>query len=121
MNELDVSSNFAKEVAKLRNYLSTRLRKAVRSAALGARSHFAYGLHRMLGQVARERGTPSFGTCASCEHLEGDGCCPDGQAFYSCGFASEPLLLEELDDLCINFVLGKPMAATGAVTGAAPR
>ena len=87
----------------------------------GARGHFANGLQRMLGQVARERSKPSFGTCASCEHLGGDGCCRDGQAFYSCGFASEPLLLEELDDLCINFVLGKRMTATGSVTGATPR
>ena len=87
----------------------------------GARGHFANGLQRMLGQVARERSKPSFGTCSSCEHLEGESCRPDGQAFYSCGFASEPLLLEELDDLCINFVLGKPMTATGSVTGAAPR
>ena len=87
----------------------------------GARGHFANGLQRMLGQVARERGKPPFGTCSSCEHLKGDGCCPDGQAFYLCGFASEPLLLGELDDLCINFVLGKPMPATSSVTGAAPR
>lgn len=87
----------------------------------GARGHFANGLRRMLVQVARERSKPSFGTCSSCAHLEGDGCCPDGQAFHSCGFASELLLPEELDDLCINFVLGKPMTATASVTGAAPR
>ena len=87
----------------------------------GARGHFANGLQRMLGQVARERAKPPFGTCASCEHLEGDGCCRDGQAPYSCGFVSEPLLLKELDELCINFVPGKPMTVTGSVTGAAPR
>ncbi len=87
----------------------------------GARGHFANGLQRILGQVARERSKPSFGTCPSCEHLGGDGCCTDGHAFYSCGFATEPLLPEELDYLCINFVLGKPMTATGSVTGAAPR
>ncbi len=87
----------------------------------GARGHFANGLQRMLGQVARERGTPPFGTCASCEHLEGDGCGREGQAHYACGFASEPLLLEELDDLCIHFVPGKPMTVTGSVTGATPR
>jgi len=87
----------------------------------GARGHFANGLQRMLGQVARERGTPPFGTCASCEHLEGDGCSQEGQAHYACGFLSEPLLLKDLDDLCINFVPGKPVTATGSVTGAAPR
>ena len=84
----------------------------------GARGHFANGLHRMLAQVARERGTPPFGTCASCEHLEGDGCSREG---YACGFVSEPLLLKELDELCINFAPGKPMTVTGSVSGAAPR
>ena len=80
----------------------------------GVRDHFANALQRMLGQVARETGKPSFGTCASCEHLEGDGCCREGRAPYACGFASEPLLLKELDDLCINFVPGKPMTVTGS-------
>jgi DNA-binding MarR family transcriptional regulator len=87
----------------------------------GARGHFANGLQRMLGQVARERGKPPFGTCESCEHLEGDGYSREGQAHYVCGFVSEPLLLKELDELCINFVPGKPMTATGSVTGATPR
>jgi len=87
----------------------------------GARGHFVNGLQRMLGQVARERGKHPFGTCASCEHLEGDGCSREGQAPYACGFLSEPLLLKELDDLCINFVPGKPVTATGSVTGATPR
>ena len=94
--------------------------RAADALAPGARRHFASGLQRMLGQVASERGTPGFGTCASCEHLQG-GCCRDGQAPYACGFMSEKLLLTELDELCINFVLGKPMTGTGAVTGAAPR
>jgi DNA-binding MarR family transcriptional regulator len=87
----------------------------------GARGHFVNGLQRMLGQVARERGTPPFGTCTSCEHLENDGCSQEGQAHYACGFVCEPLLLNELDDLCINFVPGKPMTQTGSLTGAAPR
>ena len=87
----------------------------------GPRGHFSNGLQRMLSQVASERSKPSFGTCASCKHLEGDGGGCDGQAIYSCGFASEGLIPEELDHLCINFVLGKPMTATGSVTGAAPR
>jgi hypothetical protein len=62
----------------------------------------------------------SAGTCASCEHLEGDGCC-GGQAPYACGSASEPLLLGELGELCIYFVPGKPTAMKDAVTGAASR
>ncbi len=86
-----------------------------------ARDHFANGLQRMLGQVARERGTPPFGTCASCGHLEGGSCSREGQAPYTCGFVSEPLLLNELDGLCINFVPGKTMTVTSPVTRAAPR
>ncbi len=87
----------------------------------GARSHFANGLQRMLGQVARERGKPPFGTCESCGRLESGGRSREGQAPYVCGFASEPLLLKELDGLCINFVPGRPMTVTGSVTGATPR
>ena len=87
----------------------------------GVRGDFANALQRMLGQVASERGKPPFGTCASCKHLEGDGGCPEGQAPYACGFASGPLHLEEIDELCIYFAPGKPMAMKVAVTGAASR
>jgi DNA-binding MarR family transcriptional regulator len=53
--------------------------------------------------------------------LEGDGCCQEGRAPYACGFVSEPLLLKELDEICINFGLGKPAALKGSVTRAASR
>ena len=85
------------------------------------RGHFVSTLQRMLHQVAREIGASTFGTCTSCEHLEGDGCCREGQAPFACGFMDEPLLAKELDELCINFVPGKPMTVTGSVTGTAPR
>ena len=87
----------------------------------GARGHFVSTLQRMLHQVAREIGASTFGTCTSCEHLEGDGCSHEGQVHHACRFMSEPLLLKELDELCINFVPGKPMTVTGSVTGTAPR
>ena len=83
--------------------------------------HFASTLQRMLGQVAQVRGKPPFGTCTSCQHLESDGYSREGQTSYACGFTSEPLLLEELDGICINFIQGKPMTVKGPVTGAAPR
>jgi DNA-binding MarR family transcriptional regulator len=95
-----------------------RAADALPSAVCG---HFANGLQRMLGQVARERGKPPFGTCASCEHLEGGDCCQEGQTHYSCGFASEKLRLAELDELCIYFVPGKPAATKHPVIGAASR
>ena len=95
--------------------------RAAEALPPGVRGDFANALQRMLGQVASERGKPPFGTCASCKHLEGDGCCREGQAPYACGFASGPLLLEELDELCIYFAPGKPTAKKDAVTGAASR
>ncbi len=104
----------------LANDLFESLVRAADALPPGVHGHFANALQRMLGQVAQERGKPLFGTCTSCQHLEGDGCSREGQAPYACGFASEPLLLEELDGVCINFVPGKPVTK-GSVTGAAPR
>jgi DNA-binding MarR family transcriptional regulator len=85
------------------------------------RGHFVSTLQRMLHQVAREIGASTFGTCKSCEHLEGDGCSREGQAPYTCGLMRAPVLLEELDEICINFVPGKPMTVMDSVTGAPPR
>jgi len=107
--------------AILVNDLFEVLVRAADALPPSVRGHFANALQRMLCQVAQERGKPSFGTCASCQHLESDGCSREGQAPYACGFASEPLLLEELDGVCINFVPGKPMTMKGSVIGVAPR
>jgi len=107
--------------AILANDLCEALVRAADALPPGLRGHFANALQRMLGQVAGERGKPLFGTCASCMHLASDGCSREGQAPYVCGFASEPLLLEELDEVCINFVPGNLMTLKGSVTGAAPR
>ena len=74
---------------------------------------FANALQRMLCQVAQERGKQPFGTCTMCQHLEGDGCHRENQAPYACGFPREPLHLEELDGVCINFIPGKPTAVKG--------
>ena len=65
--------------------------------------------------------SPTFGTCASCTHLEGDDCSREKQEPYVCGFSSEPLLLEELDWICINFVQGKPMTEKGSLIGTVHR
>jgi len=73
------------------------------------RSQFAITLQRMLGHVAQERGKPPFGTCTSCQHLESDNCNKDEQTPYACGFTREPLSLEELNEVCFNFVSGKPI------------
>jgi DNA-binding MarR family transcriptional regulator len=81
--------------------------RAADSLSPSIQGHFANALQNMLGQVAQERGKPPFGTCTSCQHLENNGCSIQGQTPYTCGFTSEPLRLEELDGICIDFVPGK--------------
>lgn len=107
--------------AILENDLFETLVRAADTLPPGVRGQFANALQRMLGQVALERGKPTFGSCASCIHLEGDDCSREGREPYACGFSSEPLLLEELDGICINFVQGKPMTERGSIIGTVPR
>ena len=102
--------------AVLQNDLFVALVRAADALPTGIRDDFANTLQRMLGHVARESGKPPFGTCASCKHLESDGCSRERQEAYTCNFAGEPLLLEELDEVCINFVSGKPMTMNSSVT-----
>ena len=75
-----------------------------------ARSQVANGLERMLGHVARERCKRPFGSCTSCEHLQGDGCSHDEKPPYRCGCVGEPLAEAELQQLCINFSPGPSSA-----------
>jgi DNA-binding MarR family transcriptional regulator len=72
------------------------------------RNQFANTLQRMLDHVAQERGKPPFGTCTSCQHLESCDDNKDEQTPYACGFTREPLTVEELNEVCFNFVSGKP-------------
>jgi DNA-binding MarR family transcriptional regulator len=95
--------------------------RAAESLPPSVQGHFGSAIYRMLGQVAQERGKPPFGTCTSCQHLESDGCNREGQVPYSCGFTSEPLLLEELDGVCINFIQGKPITVKSRVAGSEPQ
>jgi len=83
--------------------------RAADSLPPNIQGHFSNALQNMLGQVAQERGKPPFGTCTSCQYLESDSCRREGQTPYACGFTSEPLRLEELDGICIDFVPGKPI------------
>jgi DNA-binding MarR family transcriptional regulator len=95
--------------------------RAADSLPQNTRGYFADALQHILCQVAQERGKSLFGTCTSCRYLEGDGCNGDKQTPYTCGFTSEPLLLEELDGVCINFVPDKPITMNDSITGIAPR
>jgi DNA-binding MarR family transcriptional regulator len=107
--------------AILENDLFESLVRAADTLPPGVHGQFANALQRMVGQVALERGIPTFGSCASCTHLEGDDCSRERQESYVCGFSSEPLLLEELDGVCINFVHGKTLPERGALIKISPR
>jgi DNA-binding MarR family transcriptional regulator len=96
--------------------------RAVNSLSPSIQNDFSNVLQRMLGQVSQERGKLPFGTCTSCQHLESDDCSRDGQTPYACGFTSEPLLLEELDGVCISFIENKhTMTLKSPVTRSKPR
>ena len=83
---------------------------AVGALPPSVRNQVANGLERMLDNIARERCKRTFGTCASCEHLEGDGCCQDKKPPYRCGWLDEPLAESELQEVCINFASGRRSA-----------
>jgi DNA-binding MarR family transcriptional regulator len=90
--------------------------RATESLPPSVQGHFASALQRLLGQVTQEKCKPRFGVCTSCQHLESDGCSREGQSPYACGFMSEPLFLEELDGVCINFIQSKPVTVKGSIT-----
>lgn len=73
----------------------------------GVRGSFSAVLQRLLGRVAAAAGKPLFGTCETCVHFKGSGCCQEGMSPYECGFVNEPLTADELEQLCINFESGK--------------
>jgi DNA-binding MarR family transcriptional regulator len=78
--------------------------RATDSLTPSVQENFANALQDMLAQVSQERGKPPFGTCTSCQYLASESCSQKGLAPYKCGFTKEPLLLEELDGVCINFI-----------------
>ena len=77
--------------------------RAIEALSPNDRGQFAKALERVIGQVAQEREKDTFGTCMSCRHLEGAKRPSEEQASYMCGCVGEPLELEELTELCINF------------------
>jgi len=87
----------------------------------GVRRHFANTLQRIQGHVASETGKPIFGTCETCERLEGDGYSKQGRGPYACSFANEPLTEDELEELCIHFRPDRPAPPRTPTIGAASR
>jgi DNA-binding MarR family transcriptional regulator len=63
----------------------------------------AAGLRQILLSLAQERGGPVIGVCTLCGHL---GTGSDGKTF-ECQLMREPLIADELEELCIRF---KPAA-----------
>ena len=83
--------------------------RAADSLPHSLQEHFSDALQRMVAQVTKDRGKPPFGTCTSCRHLKCNNGSRDGQVPYECGLTSEPLILEELDRVCVNFAPGTPV------------
>lgn len=94
--------------------------EAVGALPPSARGLLTNALERILGYVALERAKRPFGTCTSCEHLLGDGCCQEGQPPYECFFYDEPLAAAELELLCINYEPGKASAMKRTFKGGGP-
>lgn len=86
--------------------------RAADSLPKSLQGNFSNALQRMVGQVTKERGKPPFGTCISCQHLKCHDCNQDGRIPYECGLTGEPLILKELNGVCINFAPGKPITST---------
>ena len=93
--------------------------RAVGALPPGVRGHFANTLQRIQCHVASETGKPIFGTCDTCEHLEGDGRCKRGRGPYACSFVNEPLTEDELEELCIHFTPDRPAPPRTPTIGAA--
>lgn len=61
------------------------------------------GLQAILRRLVEHRGGSLFGVCPSCAHLRGDECCLESSNSYECGLSGEPLIEEELADICVNY------------------
>jgi len=68
-------------------------------------------LERMLGHVARLRSRPSFGICATCAHLRSEERGRSDPCRYRCDLLSEPLAIEEIEQICISFEPDKTSAS----------
>jgi DNA-binding MarR family transcriptional regulator len=64
-------------------------------------------LERMLDNVARQRGRPSFGTCSFCAHLRCDAGCEAARQPYRCQLLNEPLSAADTEQICISFAPAK--------------
>lgn len=73
----------------------------------GVRGTLSLTLRRLLSLVATETEKPLFGTCENCAHFQDGGCLQEGVSVHACGFLNEPLMDEELEQLCINFASGR--------------
>lgn len=98
----------AKARAIIANDPLEALVRAADALPRGVRGHFSKVLQRMRDDVASTTGKPLFGTCETCAHLESHPCSEEEPALCACGLFDEPLIEQELGDLCINFTPAKP-------------
>ena len=75
---------------------------SLRSLAPGTRARFVDTLRRLLADLARSRGSPTFGTCHTCTYLARDRSQADDRSGCWCNLLDEPLDIADLDELCVN-------------------
>lgn len=72
------------------------------SLAPGTRIRFVDTLRRLLADIARSCGRPTFGTCPTCIYLDCDRRdAADGSDCW-CDLFDESLDIADLDELCVN-------------------
>ena len=76
---------------------------SVRTIPNRTRVHITRRLEHVLECLAQERGERVFGVCTSCRYLEGQDSGTESDETESCGLFGEPLEIEELEQLCVNF------------------
>ena len=93
----------------LKNDPIESLVRAAKCLPKNVQADLANALQQMLDHVAQESDKPHFGTCTSCHYLERDSCTHAGQSTYECRLTKQALFLEELNEVCINFLPSKPL------------
>ncbi len=75
---------------------------SLRTLAPGTRARFVDTLRRLLADLARSRGRPTFGTCHECTYLDCDRRDADEGSGCWCDLLDEALDIADLDELCVN-------------------
>jgi DNA-binding MarR family transcriptional regulator len=66
------------------------------------RQRFASGVEKLVGQVIKTQGLPSFGACSSCRYFREGGAPDDVKGKHWCLLFEEPVTKTEADKICAS-------------------